>query len=975
MPATDCLHRIRGWILLFLCISCLCVNAREPDDTGLEEENGEAIDLDSLAAMGGDVEEQGVTPGELKYWEAMTLLDNPNEPDYEKGRELLMEAADMDYTTAQNQVGICYLTGRYGFKQSDRRAADWFQLAAEQGDAFAMVNLGRCYISGTGVWKSERKARNWLLKALEETAEFPKSVAPDNYLEVISSAESAEPEALDLYAVREETSSSEKARMDAAAILARLFQEDDEEELAYKYALLGSGFERRSSSGDYGSATQAALALAFGFGVEKDRDKAVEVLEFSKTLVHRTGMRMAQNLNRVKVIDELAMGDLEEAFRDLAKESTSNLEYRIATLFSNEKADEWDPREAIPWFELAAENGRVWAMLQLAFLYADPDSGVYDPGKAFHWFEEAAEDEKHLMGIYNLGLCYYNGFGTEIDREAARETWELGSDRHYGCYAALGGNAPGTIQTYEEELELHEEAARGRDADPQALYLLGRRYWFGYGVGVDARRAFSFFSKALKMGNGDAALFMGFDYQKGFSRRQDIEKAIELYQEGMDMDSRSSTFQLGYVYDNGIGVAKDRDKAIACYRKALEIDPDDSPALNNLAILLEEKLELRDSVSKDDPMVLEMLELMQKASGLDDGTSTYNLARAYFSGRYVEQDYQKAYSLFITAAKGGSANASYYLGKMHDEGIGVEKTYREAAYHFRLAAIGETTAKEFRTHAFNRLVFYYRYGVGFPRDLERALYWSILQCRRLSTVGFKRRGDLLMELGRYEEAREFFKAAAKVDNEFLKGHAYARLGEIYLNGLGVKPNQKKGLRYAEKALELGSSYASYMRAMSFVTVERYEDAARDFAVSAAYSCFEDPGADQCEVSLNGKAFKLGTDTASELPESLYHLGCLFYAGQGVHQDKQKAWELFRLAAKAGCAEAQYNIGIATLKGVPDAPSLEEAVELVQMAVNLGYPKAASLLEKLTNRLQEEREQNQENNDPDGTASSWWQEVA
>ena len=48
------------------------------------------------------------------------------------------------------------------------------QKAAEQGDAEAQNNLGRCYVKGDGVEKDEKEAAEWLRKAADQGFELAK---------------------------------------------------------------------------------------------------------------------------------------------------------------------------------------------------------------------------------------------------------------------------------------------------------------------------------------------------------------------------------------------------------------------------------------------------------------------------------------------------------------------------------------------------------------------------------------------------------------------------------------------------------------------------------------------------------------------------------------------------------------------------------------------------------------------------------
>src|SRR5689334_8470103 len=53
----------------------------------------------------------------------------------------LQQAAEHDYATAQNELGLCYHNG-VGVAKDDRTAVLWWRKAAEQNDAMAQCSLG-----------------------------------------------------------------------------------------------------------------------------------------------------------------------------------------------------------------------------------------------------------------------------------------------------------------------------------------------------------------------------------------------------------------------------------------------------------------------------------------------------------------------------------------------------------------------------------------------------------------------------------------------------------------------------------------------------------------------------------------------------------------------------------------------------------------------------------------------------------------
>ena len=68
---------------------------------------------------------------------------------------------------AQNDLGTYYAKG-LGVKQSFQTAAQWYQMAADQGDALAQYSLGLAYSLGRGVTNDPSKAIFWLKRSADQ---------------------------------------------------------------------------------------------------------------------------------------------------------------------------------------------------------------------------------------------------------------------------------------------------------------------------------------------------------------------------------------------------------------------------------------------------------------------------------------------------------------------------------------------------------------------------------------------------------------------------------------------------------------------------------------------------------------------------------------------------------------------------------------------------------------------------------------
>lgn len=83
--------------------------------------------------------------------------------DLKKAFVLCQKAAFQDFVPAQASLGILYAK-----MKKPQKAAEWWQLAAEQGDPEAQFNLSLAYSNGLGVAKDAELAVSWLVKAAEQ---------------------------------------------------------------------------------------------------------------------------------------------------------------------------------------------------------------------------------------------------------------------------------------------------------------------------------------------------------------------------------------------------------------------------------------------------------------------------------------------------------------------------------------------------------------------------------------------------------------------------------------------------------------------------------------------------------------------------------------------------------------------------------------------------------------------------------------
>ncbi len=75
------------------------------------------------------------------------------------------------------------------------------------------------------------------------------------------------------------------------------------------------------------------------------------------------------------------------------------------------------------------------------------------------------------------------------------------------------------------------------------------------------------------------------------------------------------------------------------------------------------------------------------------------------------------------------------------------------------------------------------------------------------------------------------------------------------------------------------------------------------------------------------------------PEAQFHVGALYYHGEGVLQDNTQAATWYRRAADQGHVSAQHNLGVMYYEGDGVPQNYEEAFRWFRLASDQGHPAA------------------------------------
>ncbi len=193
-----------------------------------------------------------------------------------------------------------------------------------------------------------------------------------------------------------------------------------------------------------------------------------------------------------------------------------------------------DPKQALHFYEKAAEFGCIPADEIVGELYAYGFADDQNPAKAVTHFAKAAH-AGYAPAQYQLGVAYYTGDGIAQDKKTGAG-WLI--------EAAKNGNA-------------------------NALYAVGNMYDQGDTLPHDTSKAAIYYKEAAKRGHADAADALGLYFYTGTAVTKDPVMARKLFAAAAAHGrSPDALFNLAVMEANGEGGPKDMASAYAFMRLA-----------------------------------------------------------------------------------------------------------------------------------------------------------------------------------------------------------------------------------------------------------------------------------------------------------------------------------------------------------------------------------------------------------------------
>jgi TPR repeat protein len=198
-----------------------------------------------------------------------------------------------------------------------------------------------------------------------------------------------------------------------------------------------------------------------------------------------------------------------------------------------------DPARAAQWYEAAAKQGHVGAMVALAYQYEKGHGVDADAGKSFDLYQRAA-GLGSSDAMFNVFRLYTMGKGVKADSDQARKWLEKAA-------------AAGSIDAKKELAKIGrgDYTRSGQEIENAAYAAYTKK---------DYANSVRLYRQASNLGNMAATVVLGQHYAQGLGVSKDLKEAARLYRVAAEKGDPGGQAQLGFAYETGEGVPENWDE-------------------------------------------------------------------------------------------------------------------------------------------------------------------------------------------------------------------------------------------------------------------------------------------------------------------------------------------------------------------------------------------------------------------------------
>lgn len=421
-----------------------------------------------------------------------------------------------------------------------------------------------------------------------------------------------------------------------------------------------------------------------------------------------------------------------------------------------------DLTKAFQYFESIPTNQSSDAHLFRGFLYSNDLNDLVSGSPLFKADESLAITHYQMAATLGNNLAkmaiafrYLYGLGTDKSCKKALHLYRSVAVDVVEVSKSSGGGPLVDYRLWESKSSLdfmnhviHYYKFLAKGGDITAMVTLGNLFFYGgFRVERDLKRAFSYFIRASKSGDGNALAFLAKYYSEGIPPvTKNQTKALELLLISSAKDNPIAMTELGLMYLEGRELGQDSAKAHRFLTSASRLGWVDGIVHSGIAFLT-------------------------NSTGF--------------------KDHRRAFNSFQLAEKSRHLLALYNLGLMHASGVGTVRSCPRAVSYFKSVA-------ERGVWSEGLLQGIDKYEKGFKRE-------AIVRLALMSELGYElAQSNIAFILEKNIDYKNRAEIALKYwMRSATQGTAYSRIkaGDYFYYGLGTAVDYQRSVFYYRKASE------------------------------------------------------------------------------------------------------------------------------------------------------------------------------
>ncbi|PKC66373.1 kinase-like protein [Rhizophagus irregularis] len=291
--------------------------------------------------------------------------------DIKKTKSVEIKIHKTVYFEGLRQIGI----NNYN-SQNYNKALYYFQKAAENGNKFALCNLGNCYKNGEGIEQNKRKAFKLYQKSADQGYKDAQFQLGNCYNEGVG-IDINKTKAFELFKV-----AAKKEHTTAQYNLGIMYEN-------------GECTETDLEKNDKGVMRNSKKAFKL---YQKSAEQGYINAQFELGYCYDRGVGTI--INKTKAF---------ELYKIAAEKGNKAAQNNLGDLYRNGGGTEKDLEKAIKWYNKAAENGYEIAQYNLGWCYQFGIGVVKDEARAFEYYKRSA-DQEYLDAQLQLALLKHIKF-------------------------------------------------------------------------------------------------------------------------------------------------------------------------------------------------------------------------------------------------------------------------------------------------------------------------------------------------------------------------------------------------------------------------------------------------------------------------------------------------------------------------------------------------------------------------------------